>query len=151
MKNKLKFLAFALIFSTNYGFCQTDSTLFFSKELSWNSFEETTNYVPQLILSQHLNRLIEINDPKKIGILIEKLKNPECTVAAHIALTKIFDSTYVGFGRLDGKVSSTIKYMYNGLEWERNYKKSKKGEGKIKKDEVKKITMFWERKYSDIK
>ena len=144
MRAKFKYLLLGLIIWSKISFCQTDSVEFYINKLDWGSFEEATNYFPQLVSFNTINKLIEIKDTSKIDKLVNGLGDPNKTVAIHIVLTKIFDTSSVRFGRSEvSKGSSTIQYMFNGLIWTRDYKNKVKGEGKVKKEAIEAIIKYW--------
>jgi len=139
MRNKLKYLLFFLIIWSKTTYGQSDSLLYYIKQLDWNSFAESANFAPRLILYDKINNLIVLQDSSKVKLLIKSLQNSAKTVAAHIALTKIFNPQYDKFGSsTDVGGSSTINYIYNGL--------NKNGDGKIERNNIKAIIKFWKKK-----
>ncbi len=126
MKNKPLYFIIGFMLFSKILLCQSDSVNYFIKQLDWSSFNETTNYVPKLFVNDVIERLIIIDDPNKVDLLIQSLKDPIKTVAAHIVLTRVFEPSYNRFETPDVSGSpSTITYKYNGCPGKEHIKGTK--------------------------
>jgi hypothetical protein len=146
MKIVFFFTVFTLSLAT---YCQTNSTQYNIDKLGWNSFEEVPQYAPKLIIKADIKRLVQIKDTATIIKLFKNLKVQTKTVACHIALTKIFDSSYAAFACGDSKLNCGLDYTYNGLTWTRKCNQTNSGKGIISKNAINSIMSYWKRRLND--
>jgi hypothetical protein len=136
---KLKIIIIMMILNSTLTYCQSDSVKCYINRLGWDSFAEEIGFAPQINFGKDIQRLISIEDTKKIDALINNFGNMDKTVAIHIILTRIFFiTTEIGF-KISSDDGPWITYEYNGLKWRREGPPNHR----IKKKEVVKFINYW--------
>jgi hypothetical protein len=135
-----------LLGSLKFSYGQNDSSIFYIKKISWNSFVITTNYVSILSLKDEAKKLITLEGKGKVKKLIQCLNDKNKVVAAHVILTQMVEPDSSKFSQLYnyGKDSTVIgvQYSYNKLSW--NW--SENFGNKINKSDMLAIKRYWKRK-----
>lgn len=145
------FILIGLLVCSTFAFSQVDSSNYYIKQLDWNSFEITTNYVSMLVLKEDAKRIVSISSKHKVDELINCLTNKKKSVVSHIILTKIFEPDTAKFIQVynyakDSTIAS-VQYTYNGLTWNWN----KILGNKINKKDMEAIKKYWLNKLVKLK
>lgn len=144
-----KLFVLSFLLTAKFAFGQGDSVNHYIKKLNWNSFDVFYGFAPNISLADDAKKILYFTDSQKVSKLIKALSDKQKVVAAHLLLSKIFDSVDFSFSlgsQCNGEESTGTTFKYNQLGWSRSFS----GVYNIKKVDIQTIKSYWLRRRKEL-